>query len=155
MPRFKFKLQRVLEIKEHKEELLKNELAEANRIHQQERRILNELEENRERHLSDFSQAQTQEFLLIEDLKIRLRFIKKLAFDLIDQEQKVREALKKTEEVREELVKASQEKKVLERLKEKHYKEFLKEEDSKEQHTLDEIALSMYFRGASQLSLKK
>ncbi|MBU1487067.1 flagellar export protein FliJ [bacterium] len=155
MPRFKFKLQRVLEIKEHREELLRNELAEANRVHQQERRALNELEENRERHFSEFSRAQAQEFLIISDLRIRLNFIKRLTGDLIGQSQKVREASKKVEDVRGELVKASQEKKVLESLKEKHYKGFLKEEESKEQHALDEIALSMYFRGASQLSLKK
>lgn len=155
MPRFKFSLQRVLEIRKHKEELLKNELVTLRREHTHEESILRELETKHIEQLNEIRKRQSCPNISSEEMLRYYLYLERLDNDIERQQTKLLELEQKVEAAKERLIKASQERKVLEKLHERKFEEWKWEQEKIEQAFLDEIALSMYTRGASQLSLRR
>ncbi|HAV43547.1 TPA: flagellar export protein FliJ [bacterium] len=155
MPRFKFKLERVFEVRKHKEELLKNELAAVRRDYTHEESIFRELIMEHREHLDQIRKRQTSPDISCEEMLWYYAYLKHLNNRIERQNVRLQELRRKIEEVKERLIKASQERRVLERLRERRLEEFKLEQEKIEQAFLDEIALSMYLRGASQLSCKR
>lgn len=145
MASYSFKLQKVLEYRERKEELLQQELAalmialsqaeeELNRLISSFRRNEIELKIKREKRID------------VNEADIFRKFLDRMKDKILGQRSRVVHLANLVNAKRNELIEASKEKRVLERLKEKDYDEFLKTLDRKERAFLDELALGGFTR---------
>lgn len=144
MAKFRFKLQAVLNIKAQTEDSLKNELGKAVHKLEQEKDVLKGIEEGRDKYIERFN-VQSGKGILIEKLKEYTVYISHLRNRMEWQKENINLAQKNVDNYREQLVKVVQERKILEKLKEKKYQEFLKEQLMEEQKLTDEIVSYKYF----------
>jgi flagellar FliJ protein len=149
MPRFKFKLQRVLEIREHKERLLKSELAELKRLYKQEESILRELQYKHTQYLRRLIELQKEPFIVVEEISFFHAYVDKLHDDCNAQKERLNELSKRIEGVKEKLIEARKERRILEKLRERYWKAFQLEVERVEQNFLDEIGQSIFHRRES------
>jgi len=145
--RFIFRLQTVLEVKERQEEEEKRKLSELIAWQRQEEQILAQMvhKEQATRQMLKDKQA-AGVYLEVDELKRISYFLKKIAADIEAQKAKLIEIARRIEEQRQNLIKAAQEKKTLEMLKEQHHHEWLREIEEEEARFLDELATLKYAR---------
>jgi flagellar FliJ protein len=155
MPRFRFKLQRVLEVRRHKEDLLKNELASLKREYEHEASLLSELISKRLEKLNEMRKRQLERTIPVEEISWHYIYLTRMNTQIEEQKTKLKLLSDKIAQTKQKLIVASQEKRVIEKLKERRFEEYKREEERAEGAFLDEIALSMYTRGANQLSYKR
>jgi flagellar FliJ protein len=155
MPRFRFKLQRVLEIRKHKEELLKNELASLRREYAHEESLLFDLMSRRTRELEEMGKKQLERTIPLEEMLWHYTYLQRLNLQIQDQKAKLKSLNDKIDETKQRLIVASQERRVMEKLRERKLQEYIREEERAEGAFLDEIALSMHTRGANQLTYRR
>lgn len=137
MAQFNFRLQSVLNVKTQQEENLKNEMGKAIQKLEAEKCELAGLERASDDHIAEFNEKakkstvhkliEFNEYLSLLTSKIKL------------QKENVNHAALNVDKVREELVKAVKDRKILDKLKEKKQEEFLQEQNRLEQKTNDEI----------------
>jgi flagellar protein FliJ len=145
MKKFKFKLETVLNVKEMTEEQLKHELMKLNGLKQQEEQLLLEVNEKRAyiaREKSDKNKKGTD----IQNLIYFEQYLGFLLKKIDDTKLSIKVLEIKVDKKRAEVVEASREKKVFEKLKEKAFDEFVKVVNINEQKALDEAAVSKYNR---------
>lgn len=139
MNRFRFRLESVLKVREAKEDAKKREFGvKMGHLHREEGRM-NELEDQSEHHDKSRMEKGVGRITvhgLIHDFFYARHLEKKQE----DQQVLVDKAREDMEGKRSELVEASKEKKVLERLKEKKHEEWNKAAVKEEQDLIDEIA---------------
>ncbi|MDI6703075.1 MAG: flagellar export protein FliJ [bacterium] len=152
MPRFSFKLQRVLDIKERKEEQLKGELANVKREYEEEEEILHSLERSHSIYLDRLRRHQLNT-ISIQEVRWYQTYLSKLVNDISSQSQKLEDLLRRIDELKEKLIEVSKERRVLEKLKERKWDEFKHEVEYLEQETLDEIGTSRHIRGEGSFRL--
>ena len=142
--RFKFRLQSVLNLKEKKLEDERMALAQILGVLEDQKDTLLSLNDKKEQIEKSFDNANKEAALDIQnivnarnylekisnEIKTQFEIIKKTQIELDEQTQKVNEAYKEL--------------KVLEKLKEKQYEEFLKEFRQNETKELDDIVISRY-----------
>jgi flagellar FliJ protein len=143
MPKFKFRLQPLLNIKIQLEDSAKNELGKAVHRLEEEKEKARLLVLNREKYISEFQQK-TSSFIRIDELKGYSLYISKLAKNIELQNKNVKEASDNVDKYREDLIKIVKERKILEKLKEKKYNEYLSELGKDEQRRIDEIVSYKY-----------
>jgi len=145
--RFIFRLQTVLEVKERQEEEEKRKLSELIAWQRQEEQILAQMvhKEQATRQMLKDKQA-AGVYFEVDELKRISYFLKKIAADIEAQKAKLIEIARRIEEQRQNLIKAAQEKKTLEMLKEQHHHEWLREIEEEEARFLDELATLKYAR---------
>ncbi len=139
MKKFEFSLQKVMEVKETEEKLLQRDLymiqtdlLEAEKEKDQaEKRLLNEMDEQKKMNRKKTTSAQ---FMLHRD------YVTCLKHEWEGTRQKVSSLQCKESEARERLLKKTQEKKTIEKLRESRFEEYRKEVKKEEQDFLDEIA---------------
>ncbi|MCX7904174.1 MAG: flagellar export protein FliJ [Caloramator sp.] len=142
MDKFNFKLQKVLEFKETYEEKKKEEFSlELRNFYEQEKR-LKELKEEKERTINN-----PPKFKMILDYQGFYRYLELLDRRIEKQAHVLNEAKERLEKARQELIKATKDRSIIEKLKEKAYEEFLEEQNKKEQRLNDDYALYLYLRG--------
>ncbi|MCL2572964.1 MAG: flagellar export protein FliJ [Defluviitaleaceae bacterium] len=138
MPKFKFRMQSVLSIKEKVEDLKKNEFGKAMAALAEAQRVMVEMQQARENCIEDFRNgisggidpaAFKRYNLYLEKMKLA---IKRQAFVVEQCEVFV-------EQKRQELVEAMRDRKTLETLRDNDYEEHLTEEKKQEQKIVDEI----------------
>jgi flagellar FliJ protein len=151
---FRFRLERVLDIRKRKEELIRAELAEAKLAREYEETVLLRLQEDLQRYLDDLRRRQKERVLPWEMLWYHL-YLDNLKNQIRNQKKRLQELDEKIDQITQRLVKASQDRRVLERLKERQYEEYLLEMERAEQAILDELGLNMFIRGENQLSYKE
>ena len=145
MKKFRFKLETVLNVKEKREEQLKHELLKLQALKVQEEQLLSEVKEKR----AYISREKSNENKKGTDIQSLINFEQYLGVLLkkIDDTQKNIKVLEKKADIkREEVVEASREKKVFEKLKEKQFGEFQRVVNENEQKVLDEMAVSKFNR---------
>ncbi len=139
MPKFKFNFQRVLDIRTTQERVKQNELALEIK---KEQEILQKI--------SEFRQSQSDEYLRGQALfsssigNIRLfvahqRYMEALERMITRSYQDLETQRKFVEAARQALIEASRKRKLLEKLKDKRFDAFKKEEETAEQKNIDEI----------------
>ncbi|HEY9059826.1 MAG TPA: flagellar export protein FliJ [Pseudobacteroides sp.] len=143
MAKFKFRLQPLLNIKIQLEDSAKNELGKAVQRLEEEKEKARFLVENREKYISEF-QEKTSSYVRIDELKGYTLYISKLAQNIELQNKNIKEASDNVDRYREDLIKIVKERKILEKLKEKKYKEYLSELGKDEQKRMDEIVSYKY-----------
>lgn len=137
MASFSFRLQPVLNIRIQTEDNLKNELGKAIQQLEAEKRKLSELENELDGLVDEFNKKtkkttvrkliEVKEYLSLLDSKIKR------------QKENVNSAMLNVDKIREELLKAVKERKILEKLRDRKYEEYLLEQKRLEQKTNDEI----------------
>jgi len=136
---FEFKLEKVLNVREIEEDLAQNELVKARHKARKIERNINYLNE---------IQNETYNFLRgdnadpAKSLQAR-RYLNANRTKIRKAERKLEKQDEIVEEKREEVVEKSQNRKMLETLKEKAANKFYKESMEKEQKELDELAIQM------------
>ena len=143
MPRFEFRLQKYLSVKEQIEDQKEIEYATALRQVEEEKARLAELEQARAHTVEDLRKSVAR---LIAPIEIR-RYnnnIERLKHLIVLQKERLEMAKLHAEEKRLELVEAMKERKAIEIVKENAYEEFVKEEDRATRRTTDELTSYKY-----------
>ena len=143
MARFSFRLQTYLSVKEQIEEQKKNEYGRAlrklERERQKKRLMEQELFENIQLFKNGLARA-----VVPGDIRRYNSRIELLKVQIAEQELRIKEAERRAEEKRLDLIEAMKERKALETVKERNHEEFLKEEQRVEQTVSDGIVSYQY-----------
>jgi flagellar FliJ protein len=140
MEQFKFSLQKLLEIREDKEEKSKQSFMDAQRQKRSVEVKLNELQDNYEKHRG-FNKNDT-----LIDQKIKHNYLHAVNIGINEASKELEKKNKLVEERREKLKVDQIEKKTVEILKDKKRNEFIKEQNRIEQVRNDEFALYAFMR---------
>jgi flagellar FliJ protein len=142
MAKFIFKLQSILNLSKQKEDSLKNELANAMRRLEAEKRKLASLEYTLDETVREFNEK-TKKTTVHELIEFN-EYLSILNSRIKAQKENVNNAAQYVDKVREELVKAMKDRKIMDKLKDKQFEEFLLEQKQLEQKTNDEIVSYNY-----------
>nr|WP_107599242.1 flagellar export protein FliJ [Clostridioides difficile] len=142
---FKFRLQKVLDLKIKDEEEIKMEFA---KIQQKKIDIETNLE-NLESNYSKYSISKNNDS--IQNQKITINYLLALNKSIMDLSEELDKSTNELEKARKQLISKQIERKSLEKLKEKKYGQYYKEEQLKEQSTNDEFASMSYLRNRQVL----
>ncbi|SHE35605.1 MULTISPECIES: flagellar export protein FliJ [Caloramator] len=138
---YKFKLEKLLELKCKREDSLKLEMSEyLNKIKIKKDHIENIKEK------INFSKNNKINSAFSYDLKNYISYINYLESKLIEEQKNLIILENELEKIKEQLINATKERKVLENLKEKSYNEFLSELNKIENKIIDEMAIINYFK---------
>lgn len=135
---YKFRLQKLLDYKKSLEEEKKNELGKAFKRLEEEKNRLFALKQSLNEMNSTF-QEKTSQGLAVNKLKILANYIDYYKRGIKEQRTKIKMAEEYLSICREELIKATQEKKMVEKLKETDYNKYLYNEQKKEEKLVDEL----------------
>jgi flagellar FliJ protein len=125
------------------EDNLKNELGKALHKLEYEKGILKEIEDDREKCIVQFNNKSSKG-VSIGKLMEYTAFISHLRDRMELQKDNINSAQKIVDNYREQLIKVVQERKILEKLREKKYQDFLKEQIKEDQKLTDEIVSYKY-----------
>lgn len=140
---YRFKLEALRQYRSFQEESRQKEMAEAQRIRDQEADALNELNalrEKTERALEKECRGSSTG----PCLSFYNSYLNKVAADIISQKLKLADAEKELAEKREALLLAMQKRKTLDRLKEKGREAYLEHLNSEEEKFINEMAISRF-----------
>ncbi|EGT5398755.1 flagellar export protein FliJ [Clostridioides difficile] len=142
---FKFRLQKVLDLKIKDEEEIKMKFA---KIQQKKIDIESNLE-NLESNYSKYSISKNNDS--VQNQKITINYLLALNNSIMDLSEELDKSTNELEKARKQLISKQIERKSLEKLKEKKYGQYYKEEQLKEQSTNDEFASMSYLRNRQVL----
>jgi len=140
---FKYQFETILNLKTRMEDMKKGELKLALEKLEREKQKLVSLENEKELQHQILKEKQEGKFT-VEDLKLFNNYINALNKKIDYQVTMVAKEEKKVNKVREELIKASKEKKMFEKLKEKKLEEYMQEYYAQEQQVVDNIVSFKY-----------
>lgn len=138
--RFKFRLDKLLEIRMQKEDEIKREFNESQR---QKKYIENKLKELNDNY-DKYKGIKPNEDVVYQ--KLKRYYLKGLQTGMKTTENELNKKTVEVENKRRELKEKQVDRKIVETLKENKYKSYVKEQDRLEQITIDEIALYSYMR---------
>lgn len=144
--KFRFKLQSVLELKIKMEDDEKKKLADLIALQAREEQVLQSLHYQREQRIQEFKEKQGAGGINVMELQMYAYIIDKLKNDIINQQLRLKEIAIKVEEQRQNLIKATQEKKIYEKLKEKQQEAWTAEEEFEEKKLIDELSTIKFAR---------
>ncbi len=139
MARFRFRLQKVLEARRAFEDNAKRELGSAQRELTRQRRIRDNLITERRDFLVEMSERRKHRLpaqLYVEDIQYEWQ----LRLRIREQRNEVKKAERTVEQKREALVKAMKERKMMEKLRERHWERFKEKVKAEEFAFADEIS---------------
>lgn len=145
MAAYKFTLQKLLDFRTNMEEEKKNQLSLALKRLEQEKDRLSELKA-RQRELDKALKEKTSQGIAVNELKLLMNYIDYYKRGIKEQKTRIKMAEDYASACREELIKATQEKKMIEKLKEIDYKKYLYEEQKKEEKFIDDL---VSFKGSN------
>lgn len=143
MARFRFPMENILNMKEKLEEQAKNEYGQANARLLQEQEKLDLLTarlEDAKQKLRDV----LHEMLSVKEIRRKEDAVEIIKTYVMQQFLVVKRCEKEVEIAREKLTEAMKERKIFEKLREKAFEEFMKEEGRKEQKEVDELMSYKY-----------
>ena len=147
MAKFRYRMQSILEIKKKLEEQAKNEFAAARAALNEEEDKLEQLKKRKEAY-EDEGRALRENTLNIMDIIENKEALLRMDEFIADQQLNVKRAQDRMEEARLALQTAMQESKTQEKLREKAFGQFVKEEDKRESKEIDELVSYTYGRKA-------
>lgn len=147
MAKFRYRMQSILEIKKKLEEQAKNEFAAARAALNEEEDKLEQLKKRKETY-EDEGRALRENTLNIMDIIENKEALLRMDEFIADQRLNVKRAQDRMEEARLALQTAMQESKTQEKLREKAFEQFVKEENARESKEIDELVSYTYGRKA-------
>ncbi len=145
MSAFKFRLQQVLELREQHEQQVAAKLAEAETAADEARVAQKALEAIRQSGSQALRNAHAAE-PTIGQLKTIGYVIEQLNHHIIDAQSRVEMAEQLVTQARTDLTSALQARRVLSRLRDRHFESWRAEDNAQEMRAMDELALSRYTR---------
>jgi len=146
MKKFTFKLDTLLTVKKNKEDEIKRRLAEKNREAEEVRAEI----ERAQGKLKDFQRSVKEQRLCggenVADLRQSVSHRNALKLNLLKTGQKLDSVMVEAYGINQELIKAAQERRAVEIIREKRYEEWKKENAAAEQKFIDELSQQMYVR---------
>lgn len=147
MAKFRYRMQSILEIKKKLEEQAKNEFAAARATLNEEEDKLEQLKKRKEAY-EDEGRALRENTLNIMDIIENKEALLRMDEFIADQQLNVKRAQDRMEKARLALQSAMQESKTQEKLREKAFEQFVKEENARESKEIDELVSYTYGRKA-------
>lgn len=138
MSGFNFRLQTLLDLKLRLEDNLKNELGKAIKNLEEQKELLCRQENKLDEQISH-AREEASKGITVAKLREYNMYMSFLKQQIQMSEENVKNARKTADKYRERLARALQERRALEKLKERKYEEFLKEQLKHEQVLNDEI----------------
>ncbi|HHV99004.1 MAG TPA: flagellar export protein FliJ [Clostridiaceae bacterium] len=138
MAKFNFKLQSVLDLKIQMEDNKKNEFGSAVQKLEYEKKVLENIKDEKEKNINAFGN-ELKNKAKVSTLRQINSYISLLGQKIEVQKENVNKASNIVDKKREELLEAVKERKIMDKLKEKEYNLFLKQELKEEQKIIDEI----------------
>lgn len=138
MATFHFRLQTLLNVKKQLEKSIKNELGVAIQKMEQQKQILTYIQTEITKQENEYRKEGSSKTILAK-LKQRLDYISVMRLREGEQQERVNEALRNVDKIRERLVEMMKERKVLEKLREKEFSLFQKEQEKADQLLVDEL----------------
>lgn len=139
MPKFRFRLQKVMEVKQHREEEFQRALALTRRALKEEYQILQTLQSEQNNRFREIESSGVGEVRPVE-MRLYSAYLADLAKRITGQQTMIEQLREEEERRRSSLLGASKEKKILEELRDRKYVAFRTEMDRSEQVVLDEVA---------------
>lgn len=138
MKKFKFGLQKVLDVKEMKLKKTQKDLAFVQKQHHEEQEILYKIQYDFEKYCAAMYSEKEEN---ISEIKIKYSHFYQYLDQIHLQKRKISDLEQKIETVRAQLIAEQQDEKILSKLKEKYYATFVNDWRLEEQNVLDEIAV--------------
>ncbi len=145
MKRFNFRLKKVLKHREIVENLKKEKLGKAKSELKRERDLLRKMEDQRRRTREELKERRSVQISLPEALLYEA-YLERVDEEVNQQVTKAAQLSQKVQKTREDLLQASQEKKVVEKLKERREEEYTNELRRFEQGMSDEASINQFNR---------
>ncbi|ERI91250.1 flagellar export protein FliJ [Clostridiales bacterium oral taxon 876 str. F0540] len=139
MESYKFRLQKLLDMRADKEEESKRLFKEAQLEREGAEQKLNSLK-------NDYNKYRTSESKNLVEQKLKHMYLNALNLSIVEADAALKQKNEKLEERREQLKQKQIERKTVETLKDKQFKAFAKEQELIEQKTNDEFALYGFLR---------
>lgn len=149
MYKFGFRLEPVLNLKTQIEDNAKNNLARSARELERQQECLEELKSLKETSMGELS-AEIANGVPAHKIRGYNSYFSLMKNKIINQKENVNIAQNDVDINREALVAAMQERKIIEKLKEKKYQEYLKEQNKSEQQLIDELNSFKYKDGSGE-----
>lgn len=144
---FRFRLESVLNYRRTIEENLLKELSELRRQLSLEEDRLKMMIFEKDRHINDLGSLQKGGVTLqIEDIKLYFSYLNGLELKIKNQGDIIKKFQERVDKKLAEVVDAMKNRKILEVIKERGYREYTREINLKEQRLLDEIAVNRFTR---------
>lgn len=147
MAKFKYRMQSILEVKKKLEEQAKNEFAAARAALNEEEEKLEQLNKRKEAYEEE-GRSLREDTLNIMDIIENKEALLRMDEFIAEQKLNVKRAEDRMEEARLALQNAMQESKTQEKLREKAFEQFMKEENARESKEIDELVSYTYGRKA-------
>ena len=141
-----FRLQPVLNYKSSVVEALEMEFARLKLKHLEEQQVLNSLQQREQQHIDSLRQQQQRGQLDCDLIQLHQQYLRSLTDHVVAQAARVNEAAQQAETKREELVKTMQDRKMLEKLRERYRTRQAQELLRRETRAVDEIVTTRYVR---------
>ncbi len=141
-----FRLERILQHKQHIEEMFQQELAELQATLHQEYQVLMELQRQQHDGMAYLESKQYSELVDLATIAYALAFLNRLSQDIQAQASLVHGLLQRVDEKRSELVAASRECKMLEKLKARQEHLWKQHQKRLDAGAIDEIATQQFIR---------
>lgn len=135
MPRFK--LDPVLKVRQAQEKKYKKDLSEIKVIREKAEKLLEDLEAEK---MQQMENMEVDEKIKVIDLQIQYAYLNTVAEQVERQKSVLEKVLKEEEKRRDILIKTNQNKRMIEKLKQKFNDQLLKDFQKKEQTLLDSIS---------------
>jgi flagellar FliJ protein len=143
--KFKFRLEPLLKIREHREkERQKDHAAAVGKVHEQKDAV--EGIDNERISTMDYQRGKSVGRLLIAEALVYSRYLMRLKRERIAGVELLHGLQKEAEQKRQELVEAARERKIFDLLKEKQQQRHREEAEKADQKELDEVAVGAYRR---------
>jgi flagellar FliJ protein len=142
--RFRFRLERLLELRAHREREWLNKLAEAAGHCVRVKRSLNENASAADAAFGTAFRGETRVDLSL--LMYREQYLTRLGVERRHLEEELQQRLVRKEEVQKKYLEVSRDRKVLDKLKERREREFYQEQKREEFKAMDDISSSRYVR---------
>lgn len=138
---FNFSLKRVLKFRLDQEDLKATDLKKSQHALKLEKNRLKHLQNRKSSHLGKTENLINNNKISLEKLKASADYLAQLNNKIASQDEKVEESNQEVSEIRNELIETSKNRKILEKLRDKHYMNFKEQNKKKERRIESEIAL--------------
>ena len=146
MSRFKFALEALLNHRLHHEEIVQKELAAYGSRVRDEKTILTQIHQDKDKAYAEIHQKQLRGIAISEHI-LYANFLEGLARNLVVQQEKVKESEKKYAQKRDDLIEAVKKRKTIENLKEKGLAAYSIKLLKLDQDFLDEVSICRFHKG--------
>lgn len=138
MHKFAFRLESVLKLKVQMEDNAKNNLARATKELEDQKAYMEELKNINNASMNSLNN-EVDEGIPVYRVRLYNNYLSLMKEKIVNQKENVNIAENNVDTNREYLIKAMQERKVLEKLKDKKFEEYVKEQNKAEQLGIDEL----------------